>query len=87
MREVAGIDHLGIGGDFDGVPFTPVGLADVSSYPNLLAELLRRGWSEADLSKLTWHNALRVLRAAEDVARDLRAVRGPSNATIEQLDG
>lgn len=87
MREVAGIDHLGIGGDYDGTAFTPDGLDDVSGYPNLLAELLDRGWSRPDLAKLTWQNAVRVLGAAEDVARDLRATRTPSNATIESLDG
>jgi membrane dipeptidase len=87
MREVAGIDHLGIGGDFDGTAFTPEGLDDVSGYPNLIAELLGRGWSEADLAKLTWSNAVRVLRAAEDVARDLAKTEQPSIATIEQLDG
>ncbi|MCC5479961.1 dipeptidase [Streptomyces barringtoniae] len=87
MREVAGIDHLGIGGDYDGTAFTPDGLSDVSGYPNLLAELLHRGWSRTDLAKLTWQNAVRVLGAAEDVARDLQATRAPSNATIESLDG
>jgi membrane dipeptidase len=87
MREVAGIDHLGIGGDYDGTAFTPHGLDDVSGYPNLLAELLDRGWSKTDLAKLTWQNAVRVLGAAEDVARDLRATRGPSNATPQELDG
>ncbi|MEV7506027.1 dipeptidase [Streptomyces sp. NPDC093018] len=87
MREVAGIDHLGIGGDYDGTAFTPDGLNDVSGYPNLLAELLDRGWSKADLAKLTWQNSVRVLGAAEDVARDLRSKQAPSNATIESLDG
>ncbi|TXS36208.1 dipeptidase [Streptomyces sp. OR43] len=86
MREVAGIDHIGIGGDYDGTAFLPQGLEDVAGYPNLIAELLGRGWSTADLAKLTWQNAVRVLRAAEDVARDLRTRRGPSHATIEQLD-
>ncbi|MCL3993878.1 MULTISPECIES: dipeptidase [Streptomyces] len=87
MREVAGIDHLGIGGDYDGTAFTPDGLDDVSGYPNLLAELLDRGWSRTDLAKLTWRNAVRVLGAAEDVARGLQATRGPSLATIGELDG
>ncbi|MFC8828036.1 dipeptidase [Streptomyces sp. NPDC057137] len=87
MREVAGIDHIGIGGDFDGTAFTPEGLEDVAGYPNLVAELFARRWSPEDLSKLTWHNAVRVLRGAEDVARGLRAERGPSTATIEELDG
>ncbi|WP_328494487.1 dipeptidase [Streptomyces sp. NBC_00414] len=87
MREVAGVDHLGIGGDYDGTPFTPEGLNDVSGYPNLIAELLDRGWSKPDLAKLTWQNSVRVLAAAEDVARDEQSRRGPSNATLEQLDG
>ena len=87
MREVAGIDHLGIGGDYDGTAFTPDGLGDVSGYPNLIAELLDRGWSRPDLAKLTWQNSVRVLGAAEDVARELQATRGPSNATIGELDG
>ncbi|MGY0018058.1 dipeptidase [Streptomyces sp. cg35] len=87
MREVAGVDHIGIGGDYDGTAFTPDGLDDVSGYPNLIAELIGRGWSRADLAKLTWRNAVRVLGDAESVARDLQARRGPSNATLEQLDG
>ncbi|MFD4765188.1 dipeptidase [Streptomyces niveus] len=87
MREVAGIDHIGIGGDFDGTAFTPEGLEDVAGYPNLIAELFARRWSPEDLSKLTWHNAVRVLRAGEDVARGLRTQRGPSTATIDDLDG
>jgi membrane dipeptidase len=87
MREVAGIDHLGIGGDYDGTSFTPAGLDDVSGYPNLIAELLGRGWSGDDLSKLTWANAVRVLREAEGRARELRRTEKPSIATIDQLDG
>ncbi|QTZ92289.1 dipeptidase [Streptomyces auratus] len=82
MREVAGVDHLGIGGDFDGTAFTPDGLADVAGYPNLIAELLDRQWSESDVAKLTWQNAVRALRAAEDVARAERGRRGPSHVTI-----
>ncbi|WAP56452.1 dipeptidase [Streptomyces sp. S465] len=87
MREVAGIDHIGIGGDFDGTAFTPEGLADVAGYPNLVAELLDRRWSPADLAKLTWQNAVRAVRSAEEVAQGLRTSRGPSIATIEELDG
>lgn len=87
MREVAGVDHIGIGGDYDGTAFTPDGLDDVAGYPNLIAELLDRGWSRQDLAKLTWQNAVRVLGAAEDVARDVQSRRGPSVATLEQLDG
>ncbi|GAA1348745.1 dipeptidase [Streptomyces beijiangensis] len=86
MREVAGVDHIGIGGDYDGTAFTPAGLEDVAGYPNLIAELIGRGWSTPDLAKLTWQNAVRALRAAEDVARDLQSQRGPSNATLDQLD-
>ncbi|MFC7793519.1 dipeptidase [Streptomyces cinereoruber] len=87
MREAAGIDHIGIGGDYDGTAFTPSGLDDVAGYPNLIAELLHRGWSRPDLAKLTWSNAVRALRDAEDVSRDLRDRTAPSNATIESLDG
>jgi membrane dipeptidase len=87
MRGVAGVDHLGLGGDYDGTAFTPAGLDDVSGYPHLIEELLRRGWSDADLAKLTWQNAVRVLRDAESAAAALRAKRGPSAATIGQLDG
>jgi membrane dipeptidase len=87
MREVAGVDHIGIGGDFDGTAFTPVGLEDVAGYPNLIAELLSRGWSASDLSKLTWRNTVRVLRDAEDAARSLQQRRGPSQATRAGLDG
>lgn len=77
VRDVAGIDHVGIGADYDGIGSTPVGLEDASTYPMLIAELLRRGWSEADLAKLTNENAFRVLRAAEAVAGRLQAERAP----------
>jgi membrane dipeptidase len=69
VREVAGIDHVGLGGDYDGVDWLPEGLEDVTGYPRLLAALLDRGWSEDDLSKLTCRNVLRTMRAAEAVAR------------------
>jgi len=85
--ELAGIDHVGIGSDFDGIDSTPVGLEDVSTYPVLFAELSRRGWSEEDLSKLAGENLLRAWRQAEAAARRLQRERGPSTATIEQLDG
>ncbi|MFI6350519.1 dipeptidase [Streptomyces sp. NPDC050560] len=87
MRDVAGVDHIGIGGDFDGTAHTPRGLDDVSGYPRLIAELSDRGWSRTDLAKLTWRNAVRVVAAAEDVSRDLRARTEPSNATLEGVDG
>jgi membrane dipeptidase len=68
VAEVAGIEHVGIGGDFDGTPDVPVGLADVSRYPALFNELVRRGWSEADCKALAGGNILRVMRAAEAYA-------------------
>lgn len=86
IRRVAGVDHVGLGGDFDGIDTVVEGLEDVSTYPALLAELARRGWTEADLRKLAGENILRVLRQAEGVAARLRAARPPSTATIERLD-
>jgi membrane dipeptidase len=86
VRQVAGVDHVGIGADFDGISTVPVGLEDVSTYPALFAELSRRGWSEADLRKLAGENALRAWRQAEAVARRLQRERPPSTATIGQLD-
>jgi membrane dipeptidase len=68
IREVAGVDCVGLGGDYDGCERLPVGLEDVSGYPRLLTELASRGWSAADLAKLTGKNVLRVLRAAEEHA-------------------
>ena len=68
IRDVAGVDAAGIGSDFDGITEVPVGLEDVSKFPDLIAELLRRGWSEEDVKKVAGLNALRVLRAAERVA-------------------
>jgi membrane dipeptidase len=68
IRAVAGLDHVGIGGDFDGTPELPVGLTDVSCYPALFTELLDRGWSAADCGKLACGNILRVLRDAADAA-------------------
>jgi membrane dipeptidase len=87
VRKVAGAGHVGLGGDFDGIEEAPVGLEDVSRYPHLLAELVRRGWSDADLEKLAGRNLLRVLRAAEATAARLQRERPPSLATLEQLDG
>lgn len=86
IRRVAGVDHVGIGGDFDGIDETIEGLEDVSKYPMLLAELSRRGWTEAELRKLAGENVLRVLTQAEQVAARLRTQRPPSTATIELLD-
>jgi membrane dipeptidase len=86
VRKVAGVDHVGLGGDYDGNDRWPQGLEDVSRYPYLFAELIRRGWSDADLQKLAGQNVLRVMRAAEATARRLQASRAPSTATLEQLD-
>jgi membrane dipeptidase len=87
VRKVAGIDHVGIGSDFDGITETPEGLPDVSSFPTLFAELSRRGWSERDLRKLAGENVLRALARAEVVAKRLQRERPPSTKTIQQLDG
>jgi membrane dipeptidase len=87
VREVAGIDHVGLGGDYDGVDRLPEGLDDVSSYPRLLAALADRGWSPSDLGRLTSGNLLRVMHEGEAVSARLRSERGPSLATIQELDG
>ena len=87
IRRVAGVEHVGIGGDFDGMSSAPVGLEDVSKYPDLFAELARRGWTDGELEQLAGRNLLRALRAAEAVARRLQATRPPALATLEQLDG
>jgi membrane dipeptidase len=76
VREVAGIDHVGLGGDFDGTPDVTVGLEDVSRYPALLAELLRRGWTESDCAALAGGNLLRALRDAESFAAHAGPVPG-----------
>ncbi len=87
VAEIAGVDHVGLGSDVDGIPRVPVGLEDVSKFPELFVELVRRGWSEADLAKLAGENILRVMREAESVARRLQRERAPSTRTIEELDG
>jgi len=75
VRDVAGVDHVGVGSDFDGITTVPAGLEDVSKFPDLLAELLRRGWSEQDVRKVAGLNVLRVLRDAERVSREMTAAR------------
>src|SRR6476619_3331013 len=87
VREVAGIDHVGIGGDYDGTDTFPVGLEDFSGYPRLVAALLERSWSEADVAQLVRGNTLRVMRDVEAVARDLQTTRTPSLRTFAELDG
>ena len=87
IRKVAGIDHIGLGGDFDGISSVIEGLEDVSTYPALTAELLRRGYKDDDVKKILGLNVLRVMRQVEKVAAGLQKTRQPSTATIEQLDG
>ncbi len=88
MRDVAGIDHVGIGVDFFGDPASmAAGLEDTSRYPFLFAELIRRGWNDESLEKLARGNLLRVLREAERAAARLQRARPASFLTIEQLDG
>ncbi len=86
VRAVAGVEHVGLGGDFDGTEDLPDGLADVSCYPALIAELLERGWSEPDCARLAGGNILRVLREAETAAAAISARRGPSMLRIEDAD-
>ncbi|GAA1477528.1 dipeptidase [Nocardioides aestuarii] len=86
VREVAGIDHLGLGGDYDGTDRLPEGLEDVTGYPRLLSALADRGWSSDDLARLTCRNLLRVMRGVESAAADLRTRRTPSLARIGDLD-
>ena len=71
VAKVAGYDHVGIGGDLDGIPDTPEGLTGVQDYPNLFAELIHRGWSDANLAKLAGGNILRVLRQAGAVSKSM----------------
>jgi membrane dipeptidase len=87
IRKVAGVDHVGIGSDFDGIPEAPVGLEGVDKFPALLEELARRGWSDAELAKVAGANLLRVMREAEAVSARLCAARPPSMATLAALDG
>lgn len=77
VRKTAGIDNIGIGSDFDGISHGPVGLENVSTFPNLFAELLRRGYSETDLKKIAGLNVLRAMKAMEETARRLQATTAP----------
>jgi membrane dipeptidase len=87
VRQVAGIDHVGIGSDFDGITSVPLGLENVGEFPALLAELLRRGWKDEEIKKLAGLNVLRVFREAEQVSARLKKERPASDALIEELDG
>ena len=86
VRRVAGIGHVGIGGDYDGADDVPDGLEDVACYPALIAELLTRGWDQDECVQIMGGNVLRVMREAEAVSRSLSARRTPSTARIEDLD-
>jgi membrane dipeptidase len=72
VRDVAGVDHVGLGSDFDGITSVPTGLENVSKFPDLIAELLRRGWKPEEVKKVVGLNALRVLRDAQRVAQQMR---------------
>ena len=87
VREIAGVDAIGVGGDYDGVPYMGEPLADVSAYPRVFAALRDRGYTDDELRKIAGGNVLRLMRQAEEIATRLREMRGPSLATIEQLDG
>ena len=87
VRTIAGINHVGIGGDFDGNPRWPEGLSDVSMYPDLFAELIRRGWSDEDLRKLAGENMLRVMERVEQVAAQLQTERAPSTVVFTPSQG
>jgi len=84
--KVAGIDHVGYGADFGSITNHPKGLEDVSRYPYLTAELLRRGYTDAQVTKIIGGNLLRVMRKVEQVSARLRLERPPSSARIETLD-
>ena len=86
IRKVAGIDHIGLGGDFDGITSVVEGLEDVSKYPDLTAELLSRGYKDDDVKKVLGLNVLRAWRGAEQAAARLQKTRGPSTVTIEAVD-
>ena len=79
IRQLAGVDHVGLGSDFDGIGDAPLGLEGVDKYPALLEELMRRGWSDADIAKVAGENVLRVMAAAEKVSVKLRASRPASS--------
>ena len=87
IRQVAGVDHVGLGSDFDGIPESPTGLEGVDRFPALLQELARRGWSDVDLAKVAGGNLLRAMSQTETVSARLRKERPPSTATLAGLDG
>lgn len=86
IHDVVGIDHIGIGADYDGMPPGPIGLEDVSKYPALFVELLKRGYSDDDIAKIAGGNILRVMQDVELVAKRIAKRRLPSMITIEEVD-
>jgi membrane dipeptidase len=86
VRAIAGVDHVGLGSDFDGIPETVSGLSSVDQFPALLLELMHRGWTDADIAKVAGGNVLRVMAEAEQVSARLQAQELPSTATLERLD-
>ena len=86
IRDQVGVDHIGIGGDYDGVSSLPTGLEDVSTYPDLFAELLKRGYSEEELRKIAGENMLRVMRGIETTAERLQQEREPSEVLITDFE-
>jgi membrane dipeptidase len=78
IRQIAGIEHIGLGSDFDGITAVPLGLEDVSTYPALVAELLRRGYKDEEIGRILSGNILRVMRQVEKVSKRLQSERGPS---------
>jgi membrane dipeptidase len=86
IRRIAGIDHVGLGSDFDGLVTGPLGMEDVSKYPDLIAELLRRGYSDEEAGKVAGGNLLRVLRENERRSLEIQRKRSPSDILIEEVD-
>jgi membrane dipeptidase len=82
--QVAGVDHVGLGSDYDGVSQLPDGLEDVSRFPALTEELVRRGYGEEEIRKMLGENVLRAMERAEAVAARIRAERAPSGARLEE---
>jgi membrane dipeptidase len=86
IRDQIGVDYIGIGGDYDGIPTLPLGLEDVTTYPDLFAELLSRGYTEEELKKIAGLNMLRVMRGAEEVSERLRQEHSPSEMLISDFE-
>ncbi|MCK4577524.1 MAG: dipeptidase [Candidatus Marinimicrobia bacterium] len=86
IRDLIGVDHIGIGSDFDGISAGPTGLEDVAGYPNLLVELFRRGYSDGEVKKIVGLNVIRVMRKVEGISAKLKKKTEPSDALIEELN-